>query len=112
MVCLSILLLCVPVSVPAGHNMMLFHVPTNVSAYIKCGSKSDCREETGSFAAWYSCPVCAYRICAPCAEVSYPDFPNPNLKTVENLLSKQFRKVGKDIKEKEKGKDEEGSWTH
>ena len=43
--------------------MMVFHVPTNVSAYIKCGSESACdkRDVMAGFSAWYSCPVCAYR---------------------------------------------------
>ena len=43
--------------------MMLFHVPSNVSSFINCGSKSACdkQEVMGGFAAWYSCPVCAYR---------------------------------------------------
>ena len=43
--------------------MMLFHVPRNVSAYIQCGSKTACdkKEHLGDFAAWHSCPVCAYR---------------------------------------------------
>ena len=47
----------------SGHNMMLFHVPRNVSAYIQCGSKTACekKEHLGDFAAWHSCPVCAYR---------------------------------------------------
>ena len=43
--------------------MMLFHVPSNVSSFINCGSKSACEKQEimGGFAAWYSCPVCAYR---------------------------------------------------
>ena len=43
--------------------MMLFHVPSNVSSFINCGSKSSCenQEVMGGFTAWYSCPVCAYR---------------------------------------------------
>ena len=61
--------------------MMLFHVPSNVSSFINCGSKSACDKQEvimiiiiliiiiimiivevrGGFAAWYSCPVCAYR---------------------------------------------------
>ena len=77
--------------------MMVFHVPTNVSAYIKCGSESACdlREDTAGFAAWYSCPVCAYRICTGCASVDVPDFANKNKFTVENLLVKQFKQFGK-----------------
>ena len=30
----------------SGHNMMLFHVPKNVSDYIMCGSKSACDKES------------------------------------------------------------------
>ena len=75
-----------------GHNMMVFHVPTNVSSYIKCGSESACelREDTAGFSAWYSCPVCAYRICSGCASVDVPDLVDKNKFSVENLLSKQF----------------------
>ena len=50
--------------------MMLFHVPSNVSSFINCGSKSACdkQEVMGGFAAWYSCPVCAYRCVFPLCE--------------------------------------------
>lgn len=50
-----------------GHNMMKFHVPNNVSSYIKCSSESACKEKdvVAGFAAWYSCPVCAYRTVSP-----------------------------------------------
>merc|ERR1739848_77269 len=78
----------------SGHNMMVFHVPDNVSSYIKCGSQSNCKEKdlVAGFAAWYSCPVCAYRICSGCASVDVPDFANKNKDkfSVENLLSSQF----------------------
>ena len=75
---------------------MVFHVPNNVSSYIKCGSESACelREDVAGFAAWYSCPVCAYRICSGCASVDVPDFANKNKSTVENLLAKQFAQFG------------------
>merc|ERR1711884_68245 len=35
----------------SGHNMMVFHVPQNMSEYIKCGSKSSCdkREAKAGF---------------------------------------------------------------
>ena len=76
--------------------MMVFHVPNNVSSYIKCGSESACdqREDTAGFAAWYSCPVCAYRICSGCAAVDVPDFANKNKFSVENLLVRQFAQFG------------------
>ena len=86
--------------------MMMFHVPANVSTYIKCGDGKHCNKEgeaEGSFAAWYSCPVCSYRICESCAEWATPDIRNPYPeRTVENLFTRQFRKVGEEIKEKEK----------
>ena len=78
--------------------MMVFHVPNNVSSYIKCGSTSACdKREPGlaGFSAWYSCPVCAYRICTGCASVDVPDFANRQTGTVEDLLTRQFRNFGK-----------------
>ena len=82
--------------------MMLFHVPNNVSSYIKCGSESACklREDTAGFAAWFSCPVCAYRICSGCASVDVPDFANKDKFSVENLLSSQFAQFGSKEKNK------------
>ena len=82
--------------------MMNFHVPKNVSSYIKCGSESACelREDTAGFSAWYSCPVCAYRICSGCASVDVPDFANKNEFSVENLLVKQFGQFGAQGKKK------------
>ena len=76
--------------------MMNFHVPTNVSSYIRCGSESACglREDTAGFAAWYSCPVCAYRICSGCASVDIPGFVDKDKFSVENLLTKQFAQLG------------------
>ena len=76
--------------------MMKFHVPNNVSSYIKCSSESACKEKdvVAGFAAWYSCPVCAYRICSGCASVDVPDFANKNKSSVENLLVQQFAKFG------------------
>ena len=75
--------------------MMLFHVPDNVSSYIKCSSESACKEKdlVAGFAAWYSCPVCAYRICAGCASVVVAD-DKANKFSLENLLIKQFSRVG------------------
>ena len=77
---------------------MKFHVPDNVASFIKCSSESACdqREVVGGFAAWYSCPVCAYRICSGCASVDIPDFANidKNKFSVENLLTKQFAQLG------------------
>ena len=72
--------------------MMVFHVPNNITAYIKCGSGSACGniEEVAGFSAWFSCPVCAYRICSGCASVDVPDFANKNKFGVENLLVRQF----------------------
>ena len=78
--------------------MMVFHVPNNVSAYIKCGSTSACeKREPGmaGFSAWYSCPVCAYRICTGCASVDIPDFTSSQTGTVEEILARQFRNFGK-----------------
>ena len=83
--------------------MMVFHVPNNVSAYIKCGSTSACeKREPGmaGFSAWYSCPVCAYRICSGCASVDVPDFANKNKFSVENLLVTQFAQFGTQQKKK------------
>ena len=73
--------------------MMKFHVPDNVSSYIKCSSQSNCKEKdcVAGFAAWYSCPVCAYRICTGCASVDIPDFASSQTGTVEDLLARQFR---------------------
>ena len=70
--------------------MMVFHVPTNVSSYIKCGSESACelREATAGFSAWYSCPVCAYRICSGCVSVDVPDFANKNKFSVVRLFAR------------------------
>ena len=98
--------------------MMLFHVPSNVSSFINCGSKSACdkQEVMGGFAAWYSCPVCAYRsvifrrfkslkcewdctkmvapqifrICSGCASVDVPDYKDKDKFKMENLLIGQF----------------------
>jgi len=80
----------------SGHNMMLFHVPSNVSSFINCGSKSACdkQEVLGGFTAWYSCPVCAYRICSGCASVDVPDYANKDKNPLENLLIGQFMKIG------------------
>ena len=80
--------------------MMLFHVPQNVSAFIQCGSKSACEKRTdiAGFAAWYSCPVCAYRICSGCASVDIPDFANKDKNSVENLLARQFVNFGSNKK--------------
>ena len=79
---------------------MLFHVPQNVSSYIQCGSKSACEKRTdiAGFAAWYSCPVCAYRICSGCASVDIPDFANKDKNSVENLLARQFVNFGSNKK--------------
>ena len=77
--------------------MMVFHVPNNVSSYIKCASTSACeKREPGlaGFSAWYSCPVCAYRICSGCASVDVPDFANKNKFSGENLLVRQFAQFG------------------
>ena len=81
----------------SGHNMMLFHVPQNVSSFIQCGSKSACEKRTdiAGFAAWYSCPVCAYRICSGCASVDVPDYANKDKNSVESILAKQFANFGK-----------------
>lgn len=98
---LLVIFACYSVPVPAGHNMMVFHVPNNVSAYIKCGSRSACYKReagVGGFSAWFSCPVCAYRICTGCASVDIPDFADRNRGTVEDLLTRQFRNFGKDVK--------------
>ena len=80
--------------------MMNFHVPNNVSSYIKCGSESACevREDVAGFAAWYSCPVCAYRICSGCASVDVPDFANKDKNSAENMLIRQFANFGKNTK--------------
>ena len=77
--------------------MMLFHVPQNVSSFIQCGSKSACdqRSDIAGFAAWFSCPVCAYRICSGCASVDVPDFANKDMNTVEMLFARQFKNLGK-----------------
>ena len=77
--------------------MMLFHVPQNVSSFIQCGSKSACDQRTdiAGFAAWYSCPVCAYRICSGCASFDIPDFANKDTNTVEMLFARQFKNFGK-----------------
>ena len=74
--------------------MMLFHVPQNVSSFIQCGSKSACDQRTdiAGFAAWFSCPVCAYRICSGCASVDVPDYANKDKFRIENLLIGQFMK--------------------
>ena len=82
--------------------MMKFHVPDNVSSYIKCSSQSNCKEKdcVAGFAAWYSCPVCAYRICSGCASVDVPDFANKNKFSVENLLVTQFAQFGTQQKKK------------
>ena len=68
--------------------MMVFHVPDNVCSDIKCGSESACdqAEDTGGFAAWYSCPVCAYRICSGCAS--------------GDILIRQFAQFGTEEKKK------------
>ena len=74
--------------------MMLFHVPSNVSSFINCGSKSACdkQETMGGFTAWYSCPVCAYRICSGCASVDIPDYADKDKFKLENFLAGQFLK--------------------
>ena len=71
---------------------MLFHVPSNVSSYINCGSKSACEKQEimAGFAAWYSCPVCAYRICSGCASVDIPDYADKDKFKLENFLAGQF----------------------
>ena len=76
--------------------MMLFHVPANVSAYIKCTSESACKEKdvVAGFAVWYSCPVCAYRICWNCASVVVADIANRDKFSLENLIVKQFSRFG------------------
>ena len=91
--------------------MMLFHVPSNVSAYIKCAYKHYCdqNEKMGAFCAWYSCPVCEYRVCGSCAPHVGAQAQNPNKRTVENLLAYQFKKVGTDMKDKEKAQEAGGS---
>ena len=80
--------------------MMLFNVPQNVSSFIQCSSKSACEKRTdiAGFAAWYSCPVCAYRICSGCASVDIPDFANKDKNSVENLLARQFVNFGSNKK--------------
>ena len=72
--------------------MMLFHVPQNVSSFIQCGSKSACdqRTDVSGFAEWFSCPVCAYRICSGCASVDIPDYANKERNTLESVLVRQF----------------------
>ena len=82
--------------------MMVFHVPNNITAYIKCGSESACekREVMAGFSAWFSCPVCAYRACSGCASVDTPGFHERNKMTLENLLARQFTNVGKNLKVK------------
>ena len=76
--------------------MMLFHVPNNISSFIKCGSESACdkKDLVAGFAAWYSCPVCAYRICSGCASVDVPGFNDKSKFSFENLLVKQFAQQG------------------
>ena len=73
-----------------------------MSQYIKCGSESSCdkREAVAGFAAWFSCPVCAYRICSGCAAVDTPGFADRKERTVENLFATQFANFGKDPKVK------------
>ena len=74
--------------------MMLFHVPQNVSTYIQCGSRSACgkRTDVTGFALWFSCPVCAYRICAGCASVDIPDYADRDKNTLESILVRQFKR--------------------
>ena len=76
--------------------MMNFHVPNNVSSYIKCSSESACTEKdvVAGFAAWYSCPVCAYRICSGCASLVVPNMADSHKFTLENLFLKQFSRFG------------------
>ena len=77
--------------------MMLFHVPSNVSSFINCGSKSACdkQEVMGGFAAWYSCPVCAYRSVILCKLKSLSEIglkwlptriPFKNIEYIQNLF--------------------------
>ena len=91
--------------------MMLFHVPNNVSSYIKCGSESAChkKELVAGFAAWYSCPVCAYRICSGCASVDIPNYANKDKFSFENLLVKQFAQTGPNTKKKSRKETHDGS---
>ena len=78
----------------------MFHVPSNVSSYIKCGSQSVCKEEeveaaaAAGFTAWYSCPVCAYRICSGCASLVFPDLAHTDKFTLESLFVKLFPRFG------------------
>ena len=73
---------------------MLFHVPSNVSSFINCASKSACDKQDvmGGFAAWYSCPVCAYRICSGCASLDIPGFADKKKFKLENYMTLQFLK--------------------
>ena len=83
--------------------MMVFHVPNNITPYIKCGgslSACDKMETVAGFSAWFSCPVCAYRACSGCASVDTPGFADRNKITLENLLARQFTNVGKNLKVK------------
>ena len=75
--------------------MLMFHVPSNVSDYIKCtSSQSVCKEkeeeEVAGLTAWYSCPVCPYRICSGCASLVIPHLAHTDKFTLENLFIKQF----------------------
>ena len=79
--------------------MVLFHVPRNVSSYIMCSSKSACPANevaAEGFAAWYSCPVCTYRICSGCASLLAPNMAEADSQkfTLENLFKKQFSRFG------------------
>ena len=56
------------------------------------------RTDIAGFAAWYSCPVCAYRICSGCASSDVPDFANKDKSSVENMLIRQFANFGKNTK--------------
>ena len=42
------------------------------------------------FAEWFSCPVCAFRICSGCASVDIPDYSNKERNTLESILVRQI----------------------
>ena len=96
----------------------MFEVPSKISAYIICSSKIACggnvdmsTSMSGS-SIWYSCPVCAYRVCSGCTWTTM-ETPPPLYEDIQDNVSQHsvedsrsiFKKDDKKIEVDEKNQE-------
>ena len=94
--------------------MKMFKVPSNISAYIICSSKIACGGHVDMLPSmsgssiWYSCPVCAYRVCSRCTWTTM-ETPPPlyeDIQDIQDNVSQNSVEASRTIFEKDDRKTE------